>query len=95
MDHETTTRSLGSRPRRPVHVVALGLELQQHVGLFGEKRHGCLGKADERIQRQAVGDLAGADAEEDSPGGFASISRVSAMRSSTLLNTLRAGFSAR
>lgn len=47
-----------------VDAVAFGLELEQHVRLFGEKRHHLAREADIRIQYQAIGNLSGSDTKK-------------------------------
>src|SRR4051794_14365573 len=44
--------------------ITLGFELEQNIGLLGKKRHNLATKADIWIEREAVGNLAGADAKK-------------------------------
>ena len=59
----TTTRSFGIEREQTLDRVGLGLELEQRVPARGEERHELGAEAGQRIERQAVGELAGADAE--------------------------------
>ena len=54
----------GIQPQQPLDPIALGLELEEHVRLRGEKRDHFSGKADIGIQGEAVRDFPGADAKE-------------------------------
>src|SRR5215470_7199611 len=47
-----------------IDAVAFGLELEQHIRLFGKKRNNFTGKPDVGIQGETIGNFTGADAKE-------------------------------
>ena len=94
IDQPTTTRPFGSKIEQALDAIALGLELEQNVGLLGKIRNQLADHAGVRLQRETIGDLAGADAKKN-----AAMTRQRAIgfvdQSPTLLKTLSAELSAR
>ena len=74
--HETSTRPRGSSVEQIFNFVGLGLEFERQVLARGEKLDQVAADAGERIERERVGQLAGADAEARARRAGASAARA-------------------